>query len=255
MSITLSVSAFKLPGQKEAKAPVNYTEWVAGQDFPSVNDDDVKLFYPSTLEDGKAVIKGEEKVKGLSREKVFLASWLYFMENYDAEQGEMILKANPEKYSFSALMLRVSGTSTKEAMFAQQIDVKAIEGGFTFEVSDARIKYKEKGLIPRTLELEALHPESNSRHTELVVTMVEEIGKYFDDMARFDAMQTNISAPKMAEVLRGKVTEGMNQYEVKLVLGEPWETRKSGEKTRWIYPDEITVIFEDGKVTRVVGQH
>lgn len=252
--LSTSAFAFKLPGQREPKPAVNYTEWVQGQELPETSGT-VKLFYPQTLEeDGKAVVKGFLKVDGLTREQIFLASWLYFMENADSEAGETLLSADPDNFTISVLTLNTVGSSSKEASFLQTIEVKAAPDGFYFQAGDIKVKYKEKGLLPRTLELEAMHPESNSRHAELVMSLVESLSKYVDTMARYDATRPDIEAPKLQEVLLGRVLEGMNPDEVKLILGAPWETRRSGEKDRWIFPDETTVIFEAGKVVRVVGQ-
>lgn len=251
--ISTSSFAFKIPGQKEPKPAVNYTEWLQDKEKPETSGT-AKLFYPETLEDGKAVIKGSLKVNGLTRQQIFLASWLYFMENADSEKGEELLVADPDNYSISVITLNTVGSSSKEASFCQKIDVNATEDGIDFKAFDVKVKYKEKGLIPRTLDLEALHPESNSRHAELVMSLSETLSKYVDAMARFDATRPDIEVPKLQQVLLGKVLEGMNPDEVKLILGTPWETRKSGEKDRWIYAEEITVIFEEGKVIRVIGQ-
>lgn len=67
-----------------------------------------------------------------------------------------------------------------------------------------------------------------------------------------DFKATDISAPHLEDVKAGKVTEGMNPDEVRIVMGAPWEERKSGDKIRWIYGNEGVVIFVDGKVSRVV---
>ncbi len=60
------------------------------------------------------------------------------------------------------------------------------------------------------------------------------------------------AAPPAAPVPteRREITPGMSLEEVKGLFGEPAGEVVFGNKTRWSFAD-ITVIFEDGKVTEV----
>ena len=75
---------------------------------------------------------------------------------------------------------------------------------------------------------------------------------YVGEMAKYAESRPDIAAPNLAAVRNGKVTTGMLPDEGNLLLGPPLEIRKSGEKRRWIYGNEIVVIFEDGKVSRII---
>lgn len=243
---------FKLPGKKDPKPPVDYTEWISIQELPA-QEDGVTLFYPSTEPtDGAAVIKGTIPVKGLDARKVMLATLLYAVNNFDTEADEGLLSVDYDKNEFSAMLKSTQGTNNKEATYTRYLTVKAKEGGFDFATTDVAVRYREKGLIPRTLPLASLHPESNTRHGELVMELTWVNSKYLNDMGAYAVSRPDIVAPNLAAVKNGKVTIGMLPDEVNILLGPPLEIRKSGEKRRWIYGNETTVIFENGKVSRVI---
>lgn len=95
---------FKLPGKKDPKSPVDYTEWISIQELPA-QEDGVTLFYPSTEPtDGAAVIKGTIPVKGLDARKVMLATLLYAVNNFDTEADEGLLSVDYDKNEFSAML-------------------------------------------------------------------------------------------------------------------------------------------------------
>lgn len=54
------------------------------------------------------------------------------------------------------------------------------------------------------------------------------------------------------EIQAGQVVPGMNKLEVKLVLGLPVAHRENDAVTRWIYPRNLIVLFENGKVQKVI---
>lgn len=243
---------FKIPGKKDPKPPVDYTEWISIQELPA-QEEGVALFYPSTeAADGAAVIKGSLPVKGLDARQVLLATLLYAVNNFDTEAEECLLSVDYDKNEFSAMLKSTQGANNRETTYTRYLTVKAKDGGFDFTTSDVAVRYREKGLIPRTLSLAALHPESNTRHGELVMELTRVNAAYVGEMARYAASRPDIAAPNLAAVRNGKVTTGMLPDEVNLLLGPPLEIRKSGEKRRWIYGNETVVIFEDGKVSRII---
>ncbi|MDE6282695.1 MAG: hypothetical protein K2L97_01750 [Muribaculaceae bacterium] len=247
-----NASAFKIPGKKDPKPKVNYTEWISIQDLPS-EEDGIAQYYPETeTTEGKAVIKGNVKINGLSARQIFLATMIYATENFDIDNNEGILAVDYDKYEFSALYKTTVGANNREATYTRFIKVKALDGGFDFETGDIAVRYREKGLIPRTLEMENLHPESNTRHGELVMELVHLNAAYIDAMAKYAASRHDISSPNYATLINGKVTIGMLPDEVTILLGAPIEKRRSGEKHRWIYGNETVIIFENGKVSRII---
>lgn len=246
--------AFKIPGKKDSKPPVNYTEWISIQELQA-EDNGVALFYPETeaTDEAKAVIKGTVKVNGLTARQIFLATMVYATENFDTDNSEGFLSVDFDKYEFSALYKTTTGSNNREATFTRYIKVKAHDGSFDFETYDIAIRYREKGLIPRTLSMEALHPESNTRHGELVMELVRLNAAYIDAMARYAESRSDIKSPNYDKLINGKVAVGMVPDEVIILLGSPLEKRRSGEKYRWIYGNETVIIFEDSTVSRIIG--
>lgn len=245
--------AFKIKLKKDDKPPVDYTVWVASQDLPA-KENGKRLFYPATdNEDGLAFVKADLPVAGIDATALFLASLLHTVDNLDADSGESLVDVDYDGLRFTVLKKTTRGKNNREVTFTRKVDVAARQGELVSRIYDIAVRYREKGLIPRTLPFEALHPESNERHAELVLEFASLNGDDLDAMARYASTRGDITAPHIDDVKGGKVTEGMNPDEVRLVLGPPLEERKSGEKTRWIYGNECVVIFTDGLVSRIVG--
>lgn len=250
--VSHNASAFKLPGKKDPKPPVDYTEWISIQELPS-QENGVVLFYPSTEPaDGSAVIKGNMAVDGLDSRKVFLATLLYAVDNLDTDNGECLLSVDYDRQEFSVMLKTTQGSNNKETTYTRYLNVKSNDGNFDFVTTDIAVRYREKGIIPRTLPLAELHPESNTRHGELVMELTRVNSSYINEMARYAVGRPDIDAPNLTSGSNGKVSVGMNPDEVTILLGPPLERRKSGEKLRWIYGNETVVIFIDGKVSRVI---
>lgn len=247
-----NASAFKLPGKKDQKPQINYTEWISAQALPA-QENGVMLFYPSTEPaDSSAVIKGRITVKGLNSRKIFLSTLLYAVNNINNDNGECILSADYEKNEFSVMLKSTQGSNNRETTYTRYLNVMSDDDGFNFVTTDIAVRYREKGIIPRTLPLTSLHPESNTRHKELVIELVSVNSTYLNEMALYAESRQDIEAPNLTSANNRRVTIGMNTDEVTLLLGPPLERRKSGEKLRWIYGNETVVIFIDGKVSRVI---
>lgn len=238
--------------KKKDKPRLDYTEWISIQDLPA-EENGVKIFYPSTEpSDSSAVVKGRLMVPGLTGNQVFLAAMVYAVNNFDTENGECFLAVDYDRHEFSLMLKSTQGTNSRETTYTRNILFQAADGQLDFRVTDISARYREKGLIPRTLPMEQLHPESNTRHGELVMEFVSINSAYLGEMASYAATRADISAPNIQQVKNGTVAVGMNPDEVRLVLGAPWEERRSGERKRWIYGNETVVIFTDGRVSRVI---
>lgn len=245
-------NAFKIKLKKDEKPPVDYTEWIGIQELPS-EENGVRLFYPATdKETGDAYVAGTIKVAGIPARKLMLASLLKVVETLDRENGETLLHVDYDANCFSVLLKTTQGKNNRETTYTRTLEVTANDGSLDFKTTEIAARYREKGLIPRTLPMEALHPEGNTRHGELVMEFVSVNSAFVGVIADYAATRGDISAPHLEDVKAGKVTEGMNPDEVRIVMGAPWEERKSGDKIRWIYGNEGVVIFVDGKVSRVV---
>ncbi|MDE5786853.1 MAG: outer membrane protein assembly factor BamE [Duncaniella sp.] len=71
-------------------------------------------------------------------------------------------------------------------------------------------------------------------------------------MAESAARYSGEPASHWTEIRDKKVTPGMTELEVKLAIGQPVTTRKGSDRDRWIYPMNFVVLFENGKVVRIV---
>ena len=123
-----------------------------------------------------------------------------------------------------------------------------------FSIEDIDCRYKEKGLIPRTLRLEKLHPESNKRHAELVREFVEINSEYLNGMNEYIDSRRDIQSLFFSALSKGGPIEvGMNMDEVVILLGSPLDKRTSGNRTRWMYSNDEVIIFTDGVVSKIVN--
>ena len=252
LAVCQQACALNLKFKKEQKPPVNYTEWIAIQDLPET-ENGKKIFYPTTdSADGSAEIKGLIAVPGLDAEQAFLAAMVYAVDNLSAEAEECMMSVDYDRHEFTVLQKSTQGTNSKETTYTRCLTVTGAKGAIEFKVSDIAVRYREKGLIPRTLPFAGLHPESNTRHGELVMELVAVNSEYINDMAAYAALRKDIRISNASAVKSRTMVTGLNHDEVKLILGAPMEVRRSGDKIRWIYPDNAVVIFTEGKVSRII---
>ena len=256
--IPIEIGAINLKKLKKDRAPmIDYSQWVAAENLPDAVDG-IKQFYPTSVvsevsSDTVAVVRGTVALKGLSARKAFLAALVYATENLDAENGEGIEKIDYDNNSFTVLLKSKQGRNDTETTYTRSLNVKAKDGGLDFEAVEIDCKYREKGLIPRTLKLEKLHPESNTRHAEIVKEFTAVNSQYLAGLADYASSRSDISSPNFEKVKNGeRVSLGMNEDEVTILLGMPLNKRKSGERVRWIYSNDYVIIFSDGKVSKIV---
>lgn len=248
------VSAFRLKLKSE-KPTVDFAAWVSGIQLPDTDESGHPIFYPvNNPDDSVAIVEGVLPAGNLKDLQAYYAAMVYAISNLDTENGECVMAADNDGLNFTLLLRSTQGESSRETTYTRNIKVTVSDGNLHFRVTAISAKYREKGIIPRTLALEKLHPESNSRHGELVTEFSRINSEYLNGMASYVASREDISVSHPEEIRDGKVVTGMNADEVILVKGAPFETRKSGERRRWIYGDGSVVIFTDGKVSRVVGQ-
>lgn len=245
--------AFKINLKKAQKPRIDYGEWVGEKELPGQSDDGLPLFYPQTVgDDSVAVIKGTLAVDGLTAEQAMLAAMVYASNQFDAEKQEGFQSCDYADKTFTIALATTQGSNNKETTYSRNITFVAENGKLNFSTTDVKIKYRLKGILPKTSELESLHPESDNRHEELVLELVDINSAYLNDLAKYASSRTDISASHYAEIKRGKVVLGMNMDEVILAKGQPRDTRRSGERTRWIYDNNTVIVFTDGKVSKVI---
>lgn len=241
---------------------IDYASWRASTNLPDTVDG-VKQYYPVTVAansddttstvDTVAIISGHIALNGMDKQQVFLAAMVYASENFSAEnEKEGFEEVDYNGLSFRALLRTTQGSNSNETTYTRSIKLTAVDDGYDFIVTEIDCRYREKGLIPRTLRLERLHPDRNKRHNEIVCELVSVNSSYLTQMADYINSRKDISSPNFKLLKKGHVIEGMNGDEVTIVLGPPLNKRKSGERERWIYSNDYVIIFNDGVVTKIV---
>lgn len=241
---------------------IDYTQWIASQEWPAT-EGEIPQFYPITIEvpseedpeavDSVAVVRGHIAVPGLTAQQCFLAAMVYASENFNTEAEEGFEKIDFKKHTFTLLLKTTQGDKNTETTYTRSITFKATDGGLDFEAAQIDCRYREKGLIPRTLRMEKLHPDTNRRHAELVKEFSEVNSAYLDGMKQYTSTRKDIQSPNYAKLAKGaKVEVGMNMDEVTILAGAPVNKRKSGERYRWIYSNDYVIIFTDGVVSKIV---
>ncbi len=245
--------AFKINLKKTPKPRIDYSEWISEKELPGQAEDGLPLFYPKTEgDDSVAVIKGTLAVDGLTAEQAMLAAMVYAADRFDAEKQEGFQSCDYANKTFTITLATTQGSNNKETTYTRNITFAAKNGKLDFSTTDIKVKYRLKGILPKTSELESLHPESDNRHEELVIELVDINSAYLNDLAKYASSRTDISATHYAEIKKGKVALGMNMDEVTLAKGPARDTRRSGERTRWIYDNNTVIVFTDGKVSKVI---
>lgn len=252
---------FKLNLKRNSTPYCDLTQWVDSQKLPSTYEN-VQLFYPvsigvesknSEVNDTIAIIKGFIAIEGTDAEKIFLAGLVYASSNFDKEQEEGFFNINYDDRSFTVVLKNTQGYASTETTYTRNIYFRAKNDGIEFETTDIDCRYREKGVIPRTLRLEKLHPDNNKRHEELVLELTQVNSKYLKDISEYIATRKDIAAPNISLLKKGDgVYEGMNKDEVIIALGKPRNSRKSGDKERWIYSNEFVILFTDGIVSKII---
>ncbi|MBD5367371.1 MAG: outer membrane protein assembly factor BamE [Bacteroides sp.] len=245
---SLAINLFK----KNDAEYFDYTAWVDTTELPSSANNGRPLFYPASGADG-AIICGQIDLPGFSADNIFLSALNYATDNLDAtDNREMIGDIDATENKFVLRLYSKQGSNNTETTFTRLMLIKAEDNRLLFTVYEIDVRYREKGILPRTLAFEKLNPTINTRHRELVELFAQINTNYIHDMT------DNVSKCGVLEVthwneIRDKVVSvGMNELEVKLILGRPVTTRDAGDRTRWVYPNNYVIIFQNNIVSRIV---
>lgn len=243
----MSASAFDL-FKKGSDAPFDYSAWRDTISLPSTADG-ITLFYPSTV-DGNAVVSGTIKVNGKTAEQIMTGAIAYVLENIDTE-NEQIGEISHSGNAFTVRLYSKQGSNNTETTYTRLMRVETSDGAIRFTTTELDAKYREKGLIPRTLPFEKLNPATNTRHRELIDEFVRIHSGYLDEMARY-AAGFNEKVTHWNDIENGNVVLGMTPFEVKIIHGSPVASRESGNRLRWVYSNDYVLLFTNGKLTRIV---
>jgi len=210
------------------------------------------LFYPVTLND-EVSVSGQIDVPGQSAEKIFLGALDFAVMHLDpTDDHEQIGEIDPSQKSFMLRLYSKQGSNNNETTFTRLTLVKAENGKIVFTDTQLDVKYREKGLIPRTLAFEKLNPADNSRHHELIEQFAIINSQYLYDMAASIPDNNNLIVTHWDEILNKEIVKGMNPFEVKLILGLPVTERENGDRMRWVYPKNYVLLFVNGILSRIV---
>ncbi|MDE7152868.1 MAG: hypothetical protein K2O00_00315 [Muribaculaceae bacterium] len=261
--VPLRVNAIKIKLKKDPGSVIDYGAWVSSSSLPS-EVEGIKQFYPESRpvvdDDGNivdtiAVIKDCCKVNDMRDTQIFLAAMVYASNNFERKENakEGFESIDYDNNNFVMIFKRTQGTTSNETTYTCNIKISADDGSLCFEIFDIDCRFREKGLIPRTIPLEKLHPDRNKRHEELVKELVKVSSGYISDMMDYVNTRKDIVSPNY-NLLKKKsdVAVGMNEDEVTILLGPPMNKRKSGERVRWIYANDYVIIFTDGIVSKIV---
>lgn len=236
--------------KKKESSVFDFTSW--SDSISKAQSSDGTLFYPVTIND-EVLITGEIDIPGLTADKIFLSALNYAVDHLDTtDEHEQIGEIKPDDKSFMLRLYSRQGSNNNETTFTRLALVEACDGKIKFTVTQLDVKYREKGLIPRTVAFEKLNPAINQRHNELVDLCVQINAQYFNNIANDIPNTEPISVTYWDKILDKEVVKGMTPFEVKLILGKPVTCRDNGDRVRWIYPNNYVLLFIDGKLSRIV---
>lgn len=242
-------SAIDLFKKKEV-APVDYTAWCDSVELPATFEG-VTMYYPESV-DGAAVVRGALPTGNVGPNNAFAAMLDFIVENLDPET-EKIESVDYDNLSALVQKRSTQGSNNTETTYSYHLLLHPVNGSIEFAAGDLATRYREKGIVPRTLTFEKLNPGNNPRHRELVEEFCLINSTYLNSLAEYVKAHPKLSITHIDAMKGGEPKEGMTELEVKIMLGKPSQTRKSGERLRWVYTNDLVVIFTDGVVTKVIN--
>ena len=238
--------------KKEPVEAVDFSAWRDTSDLKKTSESGLPLFYPEGKEDGVTVC-GEISVPGKNALEIFLGALNYAIDNLDVENEiDSIVVMDPGSKSFVVELLTTAGAYSKEASFDRLVEIRGEDGRLVFVNSDITVKFRDKGIIPKTLSFGELNPVTNPRDLNFIEQFADLNSEYLYAMTAGISESGPLEISHWKEIQAGQVVPGMNKLEVKLVLGLPVAHRENDAVTRWIYPRNLIVLFENGKVQKVI---
>ncbi|MCC8038669.1 MAG: hypothetical protein LIP02_11160 [Bacteroidales bacterium] len=242
-----------MAAKKEKTADVDLTTWAQEQASKLPEEiDGVKIYRANDLDsDGHARVTGFVELPGLDATQGFIAALVYVQDNLDPETDE-VTTVDIDKKRFVVDRVIPNGEGKSATSYIYSTAYQLSDDLMSFVSYDVDIEFKEKGLIKRTLALEKFKPATNTRHKEIVEGFFLANSKIIDGITQYAKENSNLEVTHWPEVKKGKVTQGMNETEVKLIGGKPRSVTTSGSRIQWMYSNSFIVIFTDGTVSHVV---
>lgn len=208
----------------------------------------VKMYRPVS-ENGKMTVSEIIDIEQ-PRDSIFVGAILFVAEKLNSET-DAIESVDFDSRRFVVRRSERRGEGKNAAVYSYMTAFQAADNILSFLSYDISVNYKEKGILPRTLDFEKLKAD-NKRHNELVEEFSFMNSKWIKDIGESISAGGFPAVAQWEEIQAGKVVKGMNASEVKLVLGRPLYERKTGKRVKWMYDNETVVIFTEGIVTTVI---
>lgn len=254
LALALCVCVCSWADKKKGKAPeVDLATWAQEEAARLPEEvDGVKIFRPNSMDkDNKARVTGFVDLPGVSRDQAFIAAYIFANESLDPETDE-VETVDFENKRFVIYREVADGEGKNAMVYRYTTAYQFTDNMMTFASYDINIEYKEKGIIPRKLNIEKFKPAANERHKEIVESFALSNSRDIDGMARYARENTKLKVTHWADIKAGKVVKGMNEAEVRLIGGSPRSINPSGNRTQWMFSNDFIVIFTDGIVTNVI---
>ena len=238
--------------KKEPVETVNFSVWRDTSDLKKTSESGLPLFYPEGKDDS-VLVCGEISIPGKNALQIFLGALNYEIDNMDVENEiDSVITMDPGRKSFVVELLTTTGAYNKEASFDRLVEIRGEDGRLVFVNSDITVKFRDKGIIPKTLSFGELNPVMNPRDLNFIEQFGDLNSEYLYAMTAGISESEPLEISHWNEIQEKRIVPGMNKLEVKLVLGIPVAHRENDSVTRWIYPRNLIVLFEDGKVQKVI---
>lgn len=229
----------------QVNGETSLSSWV--EEFPE-SIDGVKIFSPQ-MENGVIRISDLVDFKDRDRDRVFINALSDIRSNADGMMEEV---ENVDVSGRRIKVRRQSPSPEGDATYNYSVAFQLADDMISFLIYDISISYKERGIVPRTQQIEKLKPKENRRHKELVDGFVVNASKYINRVAEAITADSAQKVTHWTEINNGTVVKGMNPTEVLMVRGKPSSVRTSGNRIKWMYGNERVVIFTDGLVSTVL---
>lgn len=250
---TLSVLMFTIGmTAKDDNAADNLSQWAESElaKFPETVDG-IKVFYPSLDENGKLSVSDIIDIPDNTQSDIFTNALVYIYDNYDPENEAIeSIDYGSNRFIIARRMKQGSGGKTTSYEYISAFQIA--DGLMSFISYDIRAEYREKGILPRKLDIEKLKPQENPRHKELVEEFSFLNSKFLKEMSNYISSTEAEKVTHWNEIKNNQAVKGMNKTEVKLALGRPYSEREMGKRTKWMYDNNSVVIFTNGIVTTVI---
>ena len=226
-------------------------EWAAEQTttMPKIVEG-VTMYRPEVNSDNM-VINDFVDIKGQKGKQVFLKALMFARERLNGET-ERIDAVDFKNNRFTIRANRAPIIKRDQEQYSYIQAFQGAEGILSFSCGEMSVYFKEKGLIPRTLNFESLKPMTNDKHRDWIEGLSLAFSSRVEDLVNYIKTRPDISISHEQDIMNGVVVVGMNPDEVTLTLGKPFSVKKSGDRIKWLYDTGISIIFTNGKVSHVM---